>query len=128
MGYGTDDLDLSNLLNLYASGYVGTLPSFAKALDLLSGRMNTEQRTYNVLTRNIIRISHTTYNGITQEVYAGTYYEAVAVIALSLHFDIYTAAEKRTLAGRIVQEAIDFLRSDASAVLMENRMPMHGYI
>lgn len=126
VGYGPDDLDLSSLLNLDASGYTGAFPTYSQALELLTDRVNTEQKTYNVLTRNIIT-DGPSYDGLNADVYAGSYYEAVANIALALNFDFYTAAEKRALASHIVQTAIDYVgRADQGGIWQDNGGHCHG--
>lgn len=122
LSFGPADLDLSVLANVDVAGYGGPLPSFVEAMDLLTGRISTEQRTYNAAMRNVVsQRSGVGVAGLTQDVYAGYWYEATATIALLCNTTHFTASEKRALLSLLVQEAIDITaRAQQGGVWEEN--------
>lgn len=110
-------LDLSVLPQLSPTGV--TLPSFASVDGgLLVG--HSWQHTYNVLSRNIVPAG-------TKGAYAGDFTPLIPEALLAICMGAFTVDQRRRLARRIVQYAIDIAaRAHEGGVIIDNGGHCHG--
>lgn len=110
-------LDLSVLPQLSATGIA--LPTFASIDNgLLVG--NSWQHTYNVLSRNIVPAGN-------KGAYAGDFTPLIPEAILAMCLGAFTVDQRRILARRIVQYAIDIAaRAHEGGVIIDNGGHCHG--
>ncbi|MEM1232557.1 MAG: hypothetical protein AAGH70_00395 [Pseudomonadota bacterium] len=131
LSFGPADLDTSVLGNVDVSGYAGALPDFTEAMALISNRIATHQRCFNVLERNIVSedVSASIPGFLANDVYAGFHYQSVAVIALLCNTTHFTEPQKRALLANIVQQAVDVAaRAEQGGVWEDAGGQCHGVL
>ena len=105
---GPADLDMSLYQNLPIAAYTGPVISFAEA-DAILRQITTEEYTFSVNAENVQPADGVSFlrDGYRIGSYQGDISKVEGDIWLMMHTDLYTAAEKRTLAGLLAQRDID---------------------
>lgn len=108
VGYTTADLDMSKLKNLSSVGYSDPVVTYENALNMLK-QILTFEHTFAVNSENIVPLCGASGPSVNYSVssYLGTTMKGLADLMNMLHYDTWTAAQKRIIAAHLTQKGID---------------------